>query len=263
VLFASLIVSACVVPAAFAAVDLSWNRPAGSPGAETELTFDCANPDAVHSVYVVFDVPATLPDVVAMEFSIGAATQGRIVAGVHEPFEPFWHFETAGCNEGAIGVSDELPVDVSGYADPWGPHGSQGQASIAALVYAAADPGIMRVDVRIDRASPVSLVSGTEYFGGRLDWYLTCASVCGGCDQPVAIVLDDVRLIRQGGEIVHLAPNGLGCISANGGDCSITGPRLAFESGERFEVPVHSGAAVCEPVPVRPSTWGSLKTLYR
>jgi hypothetical protein len=225
--------------------------------------FDCANPDAVHPAYVVFDVPATLPDVMAIEFSVVVAARGLIVAGSHEPFEPFWHFETAGCNEGAIAVSDELPADVSGYADPWGPHGTQGMASIAALVYAAADPGLARVDVRIDRSSPVVLEAGTAYFGGRLDWYVTCAAVCSGCDQPVAIALDDIRLVRQGGEVVYLYPTGLGCISANGGDCSITGPRLALVSGERFEVPVHSGAAACEPVPVRPSTWGSLKTLYR
>jgi len=255
-------VAACVVPIALAAADLTWNRPAGTPGAETQLTFDCANSDAVHSAYVVFDVPATLPDVIALEFSVGMANQGRIVAGTHEAFEPFWHFETAGCNEGAIGVSDELPAGVSGLADPWA-HGSQGYAYIAALVYAAADPGMMRVDVRIDRTSPVSLASGTEYFGGRLDWFVTCATVCSGCGHPVAIVLDDVRLVLQGGDVVHVQANGLGCISANGGDCSITGPRLAFESGERFGVPVHSGAAACQPVPVRGSTWGSLKTLYR
>jgi hypothetical protein len=160
-------------------------------------------------------------------------------------------------------VSDELPDDLSGYPSPWGPRGARGQASIAALVYAATDPGIMRVDVRINRSSPVSLEPGTTYFGVRLDWYVGCATVCSGCDQPLAIVLEDVRLIRQDGEIVHRIPNGLGCISANGGDCSITGPRLALVSGERFEVPVRSGAVTCVPVLVRPSTWGSLKTLYR
>jgi hypothetical protein len=260
---ASLLFAVTFALPSFGATDLAWNQPPGFPGAAQGLAFDCSNPDAVHRAVFVFDVPQTVTDVVALEVTFGAAAGGLIVPGTHEPFEPFWHFERAGCNEGAIAVSHQLPADITGIANPWGPHGSQAYASIAGLVYSATDPGVLRLDVRIDRTSPVTIEAGTEYFGGSLEWFMTCAASCRGCDQPVAIALIDVHLVRVGGDFVYAPVSGLGCITANGADCSIVGPQRAFVPGAYLAVPERSAAAVCEPVPVHAPTWGSLKTLYR
>jgi hypothetical protein len=287
-------------------VRLSWNTFYGAPGATNAIDFDCNKTDGSYRLVATFlpqNVIGNLSNFGALEAEIDFRVPKNIapfpLPPMRPPLQPFWHFESGGCNEGSIVLGINMPSGGTGILNPWGPSGF---ASSAFLSYAPDSPlqGVGRVLVTIIRSTPYSLTVGREYFAFTLDVTMCGAESCAGCSEEMeAVFVRAILLDPTGTEFLGLedeaTPGSDGRVCLNtGGWCGVSGPPIALSGAaatspepsvrnamngepasargfvkaarpgpEFLPVPARTDISPCDVVPTRAQTWGTLKMRYR
>jgi hypothetical protein len=238
-LTASLLLGLLAGPAAAAGLSLGWLdcRAGGGSGAGN-LNYPC--PDVGLFDQLLFPglvLAAPVDSVISVELVIDVD-----VADVALP--PWWHMEPGGCRAGGWTADAQTasacvdPWDGTGVADvqgwlPGQPGGSDRHGRL--LIAAATAPGTL-----------AAFAADTSYSLARARLRPANPSGCVGCTTPACLVFNSVIIRRLPGSSVE--------------EVFISGPeqpgleRVVWQGGT---------GADCDAVPVRRSTWGAVKSLYR
>lgn len=239
-----------------AGIDVSWDDcfdPAGTPS--NSKVFNCAA-NANYNMHFQFKLPTPLPTFV----SATAFNDYQNATGT--PLTPFWRYEGGGCqlaptvkgmvlsddNQAAAvpaGCQSEANGGGPGRDDPWGNDGSGGTEAINAYGVDFHRPGngyLILLDYRAD-GQGFPLTAGNNYWLFRLNWRTANRTACPGCADPGIFLFQRLFLEQSGADPSLNLDNpdkGGNCVSINNGP-----PTL------------------CGVVPVRNTSWGQLKSLYR
>ncbi len=214
-------------------INLSWSD-CGSFGQAIRV-FSCDS-NIGQQVLVASAVPGVdLPQLVGMESEIIVAT------GLGDPaLSAWWQLASGGCRPVAISTSFDFTSNGSSCLDPW-----NGQAQ-GAMLYEQNYGGANRARIRT-----ICALSGTTAVDATDEYDLfhvtitnaksTGSGACAGCGQMACLLLNSIKLDR---------PVGVG-------DVFLTAPLF------RNFVIWQPVAGTCFGDPVRRTTWGSVKSLYR
>jgi hypothetical protein len=238
-LAASFLVGLLAGPAAAAGLSLGWLdcRAGGNSGAN-HLEFGCPVSGIVElSLYPGLVLAAPVDSVISIELVIDVD-----VADVTLP--PWWHTEPGGCRAGGW-AADALtapacidPWDGAGVSDvqgwiPGQPGGLDHHGRL--LIAAAPAPGTL-----------AAFAADTPYSLAHARLRSTNPASCAGCTTPACLVFNSVLIRRLPGSSVE--------------EVFVSGPE---QPGLERVVWQGGAGADCNAVPVRRSTWGAVKSLYR
>jgi len=223
-------------------INLSWND-CGSFGT-ADAAFACNTNAGSNQLYASFIPPAGITTLVAAEAVLD-------ITSASAALDPWWCVApSTGCR--AASISAAFSFLVANCTDYWSGQASSGtdyQFNITNETVATApatNHARLRVAGAIDGTIATSVDPGTEYYAFvvNLSHAKTLGTACTGCAAPVCIVLNSINLEQPAGV----------------GDFLLTAP----PTGGRNTVTWQGGAgANCASVPVRTTTWGQIKSLYR
>lgn len=261
----SLVGSIVFAVPAHAVIQLSWGMPYPIEyGIETQ--FECGSPDTYRDLCISIMPNRDLPGFVELNLKIDMAT-GTNFPPVLMPLEPFWDYGASGCNPNGIELILEPPSGAESMPSIWNgpvPAGSWAYGQMTQTNHVVR----LVLDIYSSSGMPqTELHTGQWYYVGRLRFAACRANTCPGCTQAVAIVGNDGTLYA-GSPPYEIDYNHYGnCVTINHSDlCSVT----AFTASSAGP-PVQPSraklanriATECDVVSVLPSSWGSLKLLYR
>jgi hypothetical protein len=171
----------------------------------------------------------------------------------------WWQFVRTGtCRRSSLDVSLVLPPASSACIDPWSDYGPAGGFDYTLLPPVSPGySGRMKFVFGLPTGASFTIPAGQEIiaFRARIDHALTVGPAsCGGCGAPMCIAFVNafVALPNSGGVDIfgHNQPNH---------DWNVT-----WQDGGVTTVDPFDGFVSCQSVtPVRASTWGSIKSIYR
>ena len=227
---------------ASAGIDLTWNGCSPGAGVKT-LDFTCSDPGFQAYLVGSFNLPADMDSFSSLEVLIDVSAETGALPD-------FWDFSAVppGCNASG-GMTRQLALPMGcGLVDPWGADGSEGDGTYVYLSDYLGNPQRARLLMSLFRVSldPIDLAAGADYFGFSLLVSTANATEaggsCAGCPSGVVFVWNWAKIMsetRPELEVIAEGPAGR-CVRANG-----------------------ATTTTCDAVPVRRSTWGMLKSLYR
>ena len=250
-----------VGPALAAGVNLRWDN-CYSDGGVVNKTFACDTNAGSERLVMSFVLDSPKTDVSGMEIRLIFVSAGATVPA-------WWQFRNPGsCRSTSLTFSTTLPPGSANCLD-WGSGNeiggigaytlqSPGGLTTATAVLAAAVPS----------SSLASLNANQEYFIGSLGINhakTVGTGACGGCDVPMCIVLDRLRVTSPiPSSDLTLRDPAFGTDSnfarwQNGRETNV---QIVNCEGQNFGC-YHSYSCVLSTTPVRSSTWGQVKSLYR
>lgn len=233
---AACLLSLALAHPAVAQSEITWVCCGAQTGALH--TFSCDNDTAMHVISLSFVAPAGVTEFVGIE--------ARIDIKIAAPSIPlFWQIGPGGCRPGASFLSFE----VADAADLWPPFFAGGTS----FQPSAINPNEARLLLVAATSLPRPLTAGRRYEAVRIV-IDSRAYTCAGCDIPACLMLVETRLAQSAGVGDFILS---GTSSAIGWQCPALGPYTDAD-GVACETD-HAGCAV----PVDPTSWGRLKTLYR
>jgi hypothetical protein len=228
---------------------LTWNDCWNGTGVSSR-TGGCTSNMGDQRLYLGFTLSQPVDQVLGTEAVVDLQDQTA-------PLPDWWHFEPAdpglglpaGCRYGSLSASQDFTGET-GCTDPWRNGGS-------ALIqgYSPGEPRNNSAQARIKAVtilpSPlvVSLDASHQYYALKLiidNAKTVDFGSCTGCLTRVCLVLNSIRLKRSTG--------------APGGDVLLEGVEGVGSNWAMWQGAV---ATDCLAVPVRRSTWGQVKSLYR
>jgi len=238
-------------PAHAAGVDIAWDRCAADGGVANAV-LDCANPDAYRSAFLSFISDTPMPQFDHVDYVLDLQVDAPALP-------PFWNLlewvdNRSGCNTGwdfCEGSHDRSACPTS--LNAWvvrGPCGAVCEAS-ATFRPGPGGPNRGRIIATIRtgcHSDTVTIRPNASYDIHALSFYsydaIEAGGTCAGCATPVTFVLNQVTLFSLDTAIAPIVITGPGvssnCITLNGG-----------------------GGVPCGATRSKPSTWGTLKELYR
>lgn len=234
-------------------VDVSWDDCAIGT-AHVNKNFACSGTsNQSYSLIFQFKTFAPMPSFIGLTALVDLRATSR-------PLDPFWHFETGGCNRSPVAgvdLQDAIPAscEVTCYRDLWGGDGSLGLGSFA---YDSdfQQPGQGRFVISISRPSgaPAPVLDGENYYAFHLVFNNKNRDVCVGCSEQAFIQFTEVRLESSDGQPamrLSLPDKWSDCASINSGfGCALPTPSRPM------------GLPPCV-VPALRRSWAGLKSLYR
>jgi hypothetical protein len=165
---------------------LAWNNCRGE-GGSTTASFACNTNSGSHFLIASFRAPAGVDALTGFEAELA------VVGDAGVDLAPWWRFQAGGCRAGAITLLSS-PATVCDFI------GSGG--ACATSEYPEAGTVLHQQRIRLTGGTVGGgLTAGQEYalFGLQINHTKTTgAGSCTGCNQPVALVLQSVRLIGGG-----------------------------------------------------------------
>jgi hypothetical protein len=202
------------------------------------MTSTCGTTPPDHRLVAAFVLGSALDSVIAVEVVVDVQFDATVVP-------KWWQFEPSGCRFNRLlpgSLPPPLPTTCANFwnqdlstgllVQPGQPRGGANQTHIVATL---ALP---------DTKAPRTLSGGTMYFATVFDLLGDTPATCTGCSTSACLVLNSILVGRVPG--------------ASGGDVTVDTPG----PGNANEVSWQGGSN-CTTVPVRGSTWGRLKDLYR
>jgi len=228
-------------------VNLRWYPCLGDGGTQNR-TFACDSNSGTEVLLASF-VPATgMAHVIGLEFVLDLASASAALP-------PWWDVVSANsCRRLSLFARTDNSTSVN--CPAWS--AGDGTALVGSYVIGARGPNTARITGVSGIPLPApgyDLLSAQEYSAFQLllrrDMTVGAGS-CAGCEVPVCIVFSGLKLLAQ-------LPNG---------SQSLTGPTNLTDSDfvtwQGGGVPDVGGVTGCPAAtPARPSTWGSVKALYR
>lgn len=225
-------------------VSLSWDRCQGDGGTQNR-TFACDTNAGAEVLVCSFLLDAPVPQVTGNEVTIDVLSQA-------DPLPAWWLFRDPGtCRQNSLGMntvanpSDLVCVD-------WAAGHSVGGVGAYSTEHGTIDPGLASRHRRIKIALAVALediadlVADTEYFSCNvtINHAKTVGDpACAGCAGSVCMLLTSIKVTT----------------AVLGNDVSITVPA----SPGSYIVQWQGAGADCNLVPIKRTTWGEMKGLYR
>lgn len=223
-------------------VALRWNACFGEGTGLLARNFAC-NTNAGREVLVgSFKLSEEMTFVAGNEIVVDLTTGKPYVPSQGGPLPEWWKFRSPGtCRQSALSVGFFTESESEACRD-WA--GGQAVGLIGDYRIEQSGPGTARLVMAsaIARENAPDLIAGTEYFSFMMlirHDKTVGAGACAGCDTPLAIVLNSIKLIW----------------SAPGNDRVIAGPLNGTDS--------HLAFWQSAVVPTHKSSWGAVKSLFR
>lgn len=249
----SILLSIVALPIAFAvaaaparaaeALSLRWNECAPDPTARDNRISGCDFNFTDHLLFAAFETAAAIDSVLGMELVVDLQHEDATLPD-------WWRLDPKGCRWGGMNASLDFSA-FAGCLDPW-----QGEGAAAIQDYTPGQPygGPSQARLRVaaalpGTAEPRTLEPGNVYYGVRLvlnQLETTGPGACAGCAGPACLVLNSILIRRVPGSA--------------GGDVLLTLPGAGEANWARWQ---GGSNPSCAAVPVRRSTWGQVKGLYR
>jgi len=234
--------------AAFAqgSLNMAWTNCVGEGTPVTNMAFACNITTGSHTLVCSFIPGAAVPLFNGAEEYIDVIT-------TTSPLPAWWAMSTMG-NGGTqcrSGLSANFTINGSYVVclDAWGGSGAGGVSAYANPIVALPGNGSATNIVTIDVAGAVptgseqALASGTEYFLANVlinNTKSTGTGSCAGCTDPACLSFTRLSVTQPTGTPLYYSTPGVNSL-----------------------VTWQGAGANCSAVPVRKSTWGSIKGMYR
>ena len=243
---------------ALAQLQLRWNDCYGLSSSAVNQDYACngTRPGAPFQLVMSFTSPATLPQFVGVIAYLDITSLPTDNADpAHYPLPDFWRMAPGECRAGNVLFPRSFAGIGTGATgtcpNPWLGATSIGTAFevfTEQISFGPPWPGHERLKLAIVRNSPpTQLTAGQQYLIGAVGldmWKDIGPDACDGCCVPMRVRFDSLEVYQISGsppqETYWLHP-----------------PVTA-----QAEVHWQQGA-ICNAVPVRRSTWGSIKATYR
>jgi hypothetical protein len=257
---ASALLACSLAPAAHAdhQLYLRWDNCYGDGGTFNK-TFACDTNSGTDVLVGSFRLDATFDSVSSADFTLDIAALGGTLP-------PWWSSGSGTCRQGSLTSSFLRPATSTICLESWDNLGGGGVGSFG---YQTSPSGSVRINgvVAVPPGNWFTATAGQEFFvfQVRFSHIKTVGpSACAGCNTPVCIALNLMRLGRP-------APNFPQVVQLVGFSAPGHISNVTWQPGA---VPVPSGSCTpsnhcvsslsCEAItPSRASTWGSIKSLYR
>ena len=225
---------------------LTWNDCAGSALASAVRTSACDNNDAQNRLYVAFSVATEVDSVLGVEIVVDLQTTASSIP-------EWWRFDAVGCRYASLTANGSFG-DMPPCIDLWGALDPSGSVQSYTLNMPRGQPNQARIRVALGIVSPAGMTvsPGGRYLAARLtiDQLKTIdAGACPGCGDGVCLVLNSIILKRP------IRPPGVPTT-----DVLLVQPGPMASNWAIWQ---GGTATQCQAVPVRPHTWGEIKSVYR
>jgi len=215
-------------------VYLSWNDCPSGASATQNLTSTCASSDS-QALFLAFELSQPVDSVVALQAVVDVQSAAATLPD-------WWQYAPGGCRYGRLVARAHFPQ--ASCVDFWA-----GEATFdGPPTFLPGEPGGSVSQARIVLSFAVlssqarALSAATRYYAAQLSFLDDVGPICTGCSQPACLVLNWIQLGKASGASV-----GLDTPAAGDGNRAIW----------------QGTGANCALVPVRRTTWGQLKSLYR
>ncbi len=238
--------SAASTAMAAAGISLAWTD-CRSDGGLSNKAFACASNVGTNVLVASYVAPAGVTGLSGNELVLD-------LISTTSPLPAWWLLKNTGsCRQTALSTNFTAPATALNCVDYW-----VGQASGGVGAYTQVAPaggwsigaGVMaqhaRITIAIATPSLAPLTAGTEYFSANIvvsNAKTVGTGACAGCTDPVCIVLNSINLTQAVGV----------------GDFAVSAPVSAGGNMVTWQ----GTGADCSAVPVRNTTWGAVKSLYR
>lgn len=224
---------------------LKWNDCALAGGV-ADKAFGCAS-DAGNNFLVASFIPAApgAQDTITMLTGEDAFVD-LITASAGLP--DWWAYQSGGCRFGSM-VNSAQFITLSTCSNPWSANVSGGSnytpAPIGTSYSPAPNTARLECVFAVPPADAIHVTNDQEWYAfySLIKNNHTVTSPCAGCTTPVCIVFNELILSMPGGGVV-----------------SYTTPPVAGGNVVTWQ---GGAGANCATVPVRRTTWGEMKSLYR
>jgi len=217
---------------------LTWWSCPGDRNSAPGVPFDCiGDGGAVYTLVGTFAVSRDVSKATSMDADVTLAFPGA--PAVPDFFQVGWN----GCNPFAFQGLKSMPAGCADHVNAF----CGGDTSQCDLLYSTIDdssPNVLRLSFTIAAATPVHLSAGTRYFAFALNIPMQGAAGCSGCTTPCAIGF------------------GRGTINTDG-EVPVAQTVSGSFPGANACATANDGYSECSTVPVRRTSWGRLKSLYR
>lgn len=235
ILLASVMVFALASTAhAQGGVNLSWND-CGTFGI-VNSNFACNTNTGFHRIYGSFIPPADLTQLLEVDATFDVVCDQLALSS-------WWDLPaTGGCRSGALGALSDFTAGPFSCADPWS--GLSSTFQVYDYHFGGANHARLRTVTALPPTEPTTVASDVEYYAIQINISnakSTGTGSCAGCAIPTCVTLQSLNLIQTQGNPSYLVTNPL----------------------VQQWVTFNGVVAACLPTPVRNSTWGSVKALYR
>jgi hypothetical protein len=227
-------------------VDLTWDDCVNGTAAavQTNKVFDCAIAgNRNYNLEFQYKTPVTVPSLVSV-------TAYADIGPTGSPLSPFWHYESGGCNQGAVKgaqIFGSIPESCAdgGYLETWD-GGPSGTFAIAAYFPDHQSPGRGQFVLLGARGDGVPAMAGDNMWAFELRLNNRnrpgSAANCSGCSEQKVIIIEVIRLeSNDGSPAVDLVS------SDKLTDCA------------RIN---NAHPALCIIDPVESTTWGRIKSMF-
>ena len=174
--------------------------------------------------------------------SVFAAEMVLDVDVASDTLPSWWRMAPGECRMGALAAD----VAATSCADPWGGQGvAEVQGYLEGQPYMSPHHVRILVAVGVPSSAARALAAGTPYTLCRIVLRTIATSTCAGCSVPACFVLESIELLRLPGA---------------------SPPTVTLASGmapQNWITWLGGAGASCGAVPVRHTTWGAVKALYR
>lgn len=222
-------------------LSIGWGDCRTSPGTGADnRNFGCGLSINDMPIYAAVRLAAPVDSVISVELVVDVA-----LADVTLP--PWWHMEPGGCHGSPPGWGAGLADAASSCPDAWaGAASASIQGWLPGTPGGSANHGRLLAAVATFPGTLATLQAGDPQVLSRLALRGDNTLTCSGCTTPACLVFNSIIIRRLPGsvpeEIVLWTEEFPGSA------------RVVWQGG--------SGAD-CQAVPVRRSTWGAVKALYR
>jgi len=239
----ALALAAARPAAAAEEIALAWEDCASGTAAALDLAGDCDSNLGFAPLHASFRMPfATGPDVIGLELVLDLQHAQAVLPD-------WWRLAPGQCRAGQLSADTDFSA-AAACGDPWGGLGAAlVQGWTATQPFGQPNQARMLVTVGVGSLDARALDATTDYNAVRIRLGLALSSgfgSCPGCTGGACLVLNSIAVRRLPG--------------APGGDLFLTQPR----AGNLNRVTWYGGqGADCSAVPVRRTSWGLMKSLYR
>jgi len=220
---------------------LSWYDCAKDGAGLRDAVLACITNDGSNSLYCSFILGQPLDDVLGIEVTVDTQHAGTVLPD-------WWQLGAGQCRGDQLHVSGDFTQDFT-CADFWRDLGAGEALYYPGLPYGHGGQARIVGTYAIRSDSARTLAAGTMYYGLKVvlgNARSVFPGQCDGCSNPTCLVLNNIKLLRSPGSVPSEVT------------LETPGP-----SGANRATWAGGSGADCSAVPVRSSSWGRLKSLYR
>lgn len=226
------------------ALHLTWNDCPQSGTASANKTFACHESLSESHLICSLSLAQPIDSILGVDVVVDLQTASATLPD-------WWRLEPGGCRGDQLFADDASDLDAC--ATLWRNGTSGGiQTYTPQMPYGALNQSRIRLALGVPFDQAVEAQAGPTYYVARIiirHGKTEGSPSCAGCATPVCLVLNSI--------LVRRPPRPVGVPSA---DVFIETPGPGTANWAMWQ---GAGSATCQAVPVKSSSWGRLKSVYR